>query len=133
MPRDLTALVTTTEAAARVLTRYQINPEDFFERLGLGPTPYADPDARLDLKTVQRLWREFAKQTHNPEIGFEIGMAVTATNLHAIGYACLASRTGREVLERINGDDKLDDNDDELLKTIADDAFEAEKFRWDTL
>ena len=101
MPRDLTALVTTTEAAARVLTRYQINPEDFFESLGLGPTPYADPDARLDLKTVQRLWREFAKQTHNPEIGFEIGMAVTATNLHAIGYACLASRTVREVLERL--------------------------------
>lgn len=101
MPSDLTALVTTTEAAARVLARYQINPEDFFVGLGLSPTPYVDPDARLDLTTIRRLWSALAEQTRNPEIGFEIGMALTATNLHAIGYACLASRTVREVLERL--------------------------------
>ncbi|MBT8491475.1 MAG: acyl-CoA dehydrogenase family protein [Deltaproteobacteria bacterium] len=29
--------------------------------------------------------------------------------------------------------DRIDDNDDELLKGLAEDAFEAEKFRWDTI
>ena len=101
MPRDLTALVTTTEAAARVLAKYQIDPAEFFVGLGLDPAPYADPDARLDLATIVRLWSELTRQTRNPEIGFEIGMAVSATNLHAVGYACLASRTVREVLERL--------------------------------
>lgn len=28
---------------------------------------------------------------------------------------------------------RVDENDDELLKELADDAFEAEKFRWDTI
>jgi alkylation response protein AidB-like acyl-CoA dehydrogenase len=28
---------------------------------------------------------------------------------------------------------RIDDNDDEQLKALADDAFEAEKFRWDTI
>ena len=101
MPEDLTALVTTTEAAARVLARYQINAEEFFLGLGLSSAPYADPDARLNLATVTKLWSELVAQTRNPEIGFEIGMALTATNIHAVGYACLASRTVREVLERL--------------------------------
>ena len=28
---------------------------------------------------------------------------------------------------------RIDTNDDEMLKTLADDAFEAEGFRWDTI
>jgi hypothetical protein len=28
---------------------------------------------------------------------------------------------------------QLDDNEDDLLKALADDAFEAEKIRWDNL
>jgi hypothetical protein len=28
---------------------------------------------------------------------------------------------------------RIDNNFDELLKTLADDAFEAERFRWDTI
>jgi hypothetical protein len=27
----------------------------------------------------------------------------------------------------------IDNNDDELLKALANDAFEAERFRWDTI
>jgi hypothetical protein len=28
---------------------------------------------------------------------------------------------------------RIDNNDDEPLKVLADDAFEAERFRWDTI
>jgi hypothetical protein len=28
---------------------------------------------------------------------------------------------------------RIDNNDDEPLKALADDAFEAERFRWDTI
>jgi hypothetical protein len=28
---------------------------------------------------------------------------------------------------------RIDNNEDELLKALADDAFEAERFRWDTI
>ena len=28
---------------------------------------------------------------------------------------------------------RIETNDDEMLKTLADDAFEAEGFRWDTI
>jgi hypothetical protein len=28
---------------------------------------------------------------------------------------------------------KIDENDDELIKSLADDAIDAEKYRWDTI
>lgn len=101
MEKDLTSLVTTAEAAARVLARYQIDPAEFFRGVGVGPTPWANPDARFDLETMRNIWDGLVRQTRNPDIGFEVGMAIRPANLHALGYACLASRTIREVLERI--------------------------------
>jgi hypothetical protein len=28
---------------------------------------------------------------------------------------------------------RIDDNEDEVLKSLAEDAFQAERFRWDTI
>jgi hypothetical protein len=40
----------------------------------------------------------------------------------------------RDALERIKQNfSHIDNNDDELLKALADDAFDAERFRWDTI
>ena len=39
-----------------------------------------------------------------------------------------------QVLRRVRGNfEKIDDNDDEIIKSLADHAFEAEKYSWDTI
>jgi acyl-CoA dehydrogenase family member 9 len=46
----------------------------------------------------------------------------------------IARALGQQVRRRVRDNfAQLDDNEDDLLKALADDAFEAEKFRWDNL
>ena len=46
----------------------------------------------------------------------------------------IAHALGRQVRRRVRDNfAQLDDNEDDLLKALADDAFEAERFRWDNL
>ena len=41
--------------------------------------------------------------------------------------------TGRAKVRIKQNFRRIDDNDDEPLKALADDAFEVERFRWDTI
>ncbi|MBI5546193.1 MAG: acyl-CoA dehydrogenase family protein [Deltaproteobacteria bacterium] len=46
----------------------------------------------------------------------------------------IARALGRQVRRRVRDNfAQLDDNEDDLLKALADDAFEAEKYRWDNV
>jgi AraC-like DNA-binding protein len=50
---------------------------------------------------VAKLWAQCERLTNNPCIAFEVGMAMMPANLHALGYAWLASRTLRDALQRL--------------------------------
>ena len=99
--RTFTSIATLTEALARTLETYQIDPRELFARHGLTPEPFRDPDARIRVTTMDRIWLEAAKLTKDPLFGFEVGKSFHATNLHAIGYAWLASATLREGFHRL--------------------------------
>lgn len=101
MPVHLSTLASFTEAQARVLAKYQVDPGSVFSGVGLAEAPYHDADARLRAPDVTRIWEAMVEATGNPCIGFEVGMAITPTNLHAVGYAWIASRTVREALTRM--------------------------------
>lgn len=97
----LTSLALGHEATSRVLTQYQVDPAQVFRAAGLDPEPYRDPDSRLRLSAVKKLWEQCVRLTKNPCISFEAGMAVVPANLHAVGYAWLASRNMYEALARL--------------------------------
>ena len=97
----LTSLALGHEATSRVLTRYQVDPAQVFRAAGLDPVPYRDPDTRLRLSAAKKLWEQCVRLTKNPCIAFEAGMAVVPANLHAVGYAWLASRNLHEALVRL--------------------------------
>ena len=101
MPYSFSSIATVTEAIARTLESYQIDTQALFTSLDLGPEPFRDPDARVSKAKMEQIWTQAEARTGNPCIGFEIGQALTATNLHAVGYAWLASATLREGLQRI--------------------------------
>lgn len=99
--QSLTSLALGLEAMARVLEKYQVNSGAVFTAAGLDSEPYRDADARVPVAKNARIWSECVRLTGNPCIGFEVGQAITAANLHAVGYAWLASRTLEEALVRL--------------------------------
>lgn len=123
----MTTLALGHEATARVLTKYQVDPADAFRAAGLDPEPYRDPDSRLRMSAVRRLWTECERLTKNPCFAFEVGMAAHPANFHAVGYAWLASRNLREGLTRLVRyhrvmstavDPSLEETDTELILVI---------------
>jgi AraC-like DNA-binding protein len=97
----MTTLALGHEATSRVLKNYQVDPAQVFHAAGLDPEPYRDPDSRLRLAAIRKLWDQCNKLTKNPCVAFEVGMAAHPGNLHAVGYAWLASRNLREALQRL--------------------------------
>ena len=92
MPHSFTSIATFTEAIARVLAKYQVDSGDLFEHVGLSREPFRDPDARVKLVDMNKIWAEAERRTKNPCIGFEVGMGLHATNFHAVGYAWLGQQ-----------------------------------------
>ena len=102
MTDHLTSLAAGYEAASRVLKRYQIDARQVFEAAGVDPHLFDDPDSRLRLNAIKALWHQCERLTSNVCFAFEAGMAVVPANLHALGFAWLASRNLREALERLS-------------------------------
>ena len=90
-----------TEVIARTLQAYQIDTKALYTRHGLDPEPFRNPDGRISVATMDKIWIEAEKLSGNPCIGFEVGRAIHATNLHAVGYAWMASATLREAMQRL--------------------------------
>ncbi len=99
--QTLTTLALGLEAMARVLEKYQVDAAVLFTAAGIDSQPYRDADARVPVAKNVRIWAECVRLTGNPCIGFEVGRAITAANLHAVGFAWLASRTLEEALQRL--------------------------------
>ena len=101
MSRSFTSIASMTEAMARTLEAYQVDSKETFQSLGLPPEPFRNPDGRVGKELMEQLWLEAERLTNNPCIGFEVGMNFRTSNLHAVGYAWLASATLREAMERL--------------------------------
>jgi AraC-like DNA-binding protein len=127
MIEHMTTLALGHEATARVLAKYQVDPAEAFRAAGLDPEPYRDPDSRLRLPAVRKLWAQCERLTKNPCFAFEVGMAAHPANFHAVGYAWLASRNLREALTRLVRyhrvistaiDPSIEETESELILTI---------------
>ena len=126
MPYSFSSISTVTEAIARTLESYQIDTRALFISLGLDPEPFRNPDARVSKDKMEAIWVQAEVLTGNPCIGFEIGQALTATNLHAVGYAWLASSSLREGLQRIVRYQRLISTHADMDLTQKDDVVEMQ-------
>jgi AraC-like DNA-binding protein len=127
MADHLTSLAAGYEAVSRVLKNYQIESAQVFEAAGVDPHLFVDPDSRLQLSAIKALWQQCERLTNNPCFAFEAGMAIVPANLHALGFAWLASRNLHEALDRLARYQRLlstalsirvDEVDDELHLVI---------------
>ena len=98
MTDNLTVLALRHEATARALAKYQVDPAEVFRAAGLDPEPYRDPDSRLRSPAIRKLWEQCIEADEKSVLRVRSGYGRSPANLHAIGYAWLASRNVREAL-----------------------------------
>ncbi len=80
-------------AISRALTHCGVDARAVLRAAGLTEAMGNDPLQRLSSSQVTALYRACVKATHDPYFGLTVGRFIHASNIHAVGYALMASRT----------------------------------------
>lgn len=89
------------------LTRWGASRAELLLEAGLDETQLEDPDARIPLTAVVRLWRATTARIPDPALGLRLGADVRARELGLVGYAMTFSATLEEALQRIARYDRI--------------------------
>jgi AraC-like DNA-binding protein len=88
-------------AIIRALEARGVSTSEILNAAGIPDVPSNDPLTRVSLTSVRRLLAAAVGLTGDPYFGLYAANFLHAANLHALGYAMLASGTLREMLERL--------------------------------
>ena len=101
-PVQATWLATIKLMSWRALDRYGVNADDVFRQAGLDPAAVSDPDARYPVGPANRLWKLAVAATGDPCFGLKLAQHWHPSNLHALGFAWMASHSLRDAFERLD-------------------------------
>lgn len=93
VPDQPTVIAGYALAIARALEHKGVNPRRVLHAAGLAQAVGNDPLQRLTSSQVTALFRACVETTHDPYFGLTVGRFIHASNLHALGYALMASRS----------------------------------------
>lgn len=82
-----------TAAIGRTLESKGVAAEPIFARAGVTEADRNDPLERLTSEQVSRLFAICVEVTRDPYFGLGVARQIHASNIHALGYALMASRT----------------------------------------
>lgn len=80
-------------AIARALEHKGVDAHRVLRAAGLTQAVSNDPLQRLTSAQVTALFRACVEATHDPYFGLTVGRFIHASNIHALGYALMSSRT----------------------------------------
>jgi len=85
----------------RRAAKLEIDPAPLMKRTGLDYALVRDPNARYDSASVDQAWHSLAAMVSDPCFGLKAADCWHPSDLHALGYAWLASSSLRAALERL--------------------------------
>lgn len=88
-------------AIATALEQAGVDPREVFDSCNLEIPSVTDPLHRLTNREVSQLFEQAVKQTGDPAFGLVVGQALHPGNLHALGYALMASTSLRDFCQRL--------------------------------
>ncbi len=88
-------------AFASALESRGIDSHTVFDEAGIAMHATSDPFKRLTTHEVSSLFRASVKATGDPCFGIAVGECMQPGNMHALGFALLASTTLRDFFERV--------------------------------
>ncbi len=83
------------------LTAQGIEADGVLSAAGLKGDALTDPNARVSVVAMARLWKRAAERVGDPAFGLRATKHVRQTTFHALGYSVLASSTLQEAMERL--------------------------------
>lgn len=96
-----TSLASASRPLWRLLEHYDIDPTFVFREAGLDPAVMNEPRGRFKVERTIAAWGKAAELIDDPCFGLKIADAWSPTDVHALGYAFLASSTLRTALRRL--------------------------------
>lgn len=96
-----TTIASYTQAFAAALEASGVEPRAVFDEAGISSLTTSDPLKRISNEEVSRLFQVSIRATGNPCFGLEVGEHMQPGNLHAMGFAMLASVSLRDYYNRI--------------------------------
>jgi len=88
-------------AIASALEQQAIDPKAIFAEAGVALQTTTDPMRRLSNGEVSRLFQASVAATGDPAFGIVVGESLHPGNLHALGYALMASTSLRDFCQRL--------------------------------
>lgn len=101
-PKTSPAIAAYAFAIALALRQKGIDPEPLFGRCELPLPSTNDPMVRLSNQEVSRLFAASVEATGDPCFGLRVADAFHPGNLHALGYALMASASLRNLCDRLH-------------------------------
>ena len=89
------------------LTRWGASRAELLREARLSERQLQDPDARIPLAAMVRLWRSTGAQLPDPALGLRLGADIRARELGLVGYTMCFSGTLGAALERIARYDRI--------------------------
>jgi len=80
-------------AISRALEHMGVDARRVLRAAGLTEAVSNDPLQRLSSSQVTELYRTCVEATHDPYFGLTVGRFIHVSNIHAVGYALMASRS----------------------------------------
>jgi AraC-like DNA-binding protein len=96
-----TTVASYTHAFASALEAAGVEPQTVFDEVGVGAQVTSDPLKRISNEDVSKLFAASIRATGNPCFGIEVGERLQPGNLHALGFAMLASVSLRDFYNRV--------------------------------
>jgi AraC-like DNA-binding protein len=84
-----------------LLEDHGYNPERLFQEVGIDPEALKNAEGRIDLSRAIELWQKVDQLFNDPCWGLENGKYWHPSQLQALGYAWISSKTLREALNRV--------------------------------
>jgi len=106
-PRRISVIGGYAAAIIRALEARGVTTAAILNAAGIPNVPSNDPLTRLPLTSIRQLLAAAVELTDDPYFGLYAANFLHATNLHALGYAMLASSTLRELCERLSRNFRL--------------------------
>ena len=87
--------------------RYGLPRDELLQEARLDETQLRDPDSRIPVGAIVRLWRAIATRATDPAIGLRLGKDMHARELGLVGYAMACSKTLGAALRRLDRYDRI--------------------------
>jgi AraC-like DNA-binding protein len=83
------------------VSRFGLSRAQLLCAAGLSEDQLRDPDGRIPLSAIERLWRTTTARSSDPLLGLRLGANVRTRQLGLVGYTLVFSRTLGAALERL--------------------------------